>query len=44
MMGFAANAFHWTPAAFSAATPHEYFAAYEVWLEMNPPPEDEVGK
>ena len=35
MMGLAAAAFQWSPAVFWGATPHEYFAAYEVWREMN---------
>jgi hypothetical protein len=40
MMGFAANAFHWTAAAFWQSTPHEYWAAYEMWRRFNPPRDD----
>lgn len=35
MMGIAAAAFHWSPAEFWASTPHEYWAAYEVYRDMN---------
>lgn len=35
-MGLAAAAFHWSAAAFWASTPHEFFAAYESWLELLP--------
>jgi hypothetical protein len=37
-MGIAAAAFHWTAADFRAATPHEFFAAFEVWKTMNEVP------
>jgi hypothetical protein len=39
-MGLAANLFHWSPQTFWRATPHEFFAAYEMWQRMNPPPSD----
>lgn len=32
--------FHWTPAEFMDATPHEFWSGYEVWLEMNKATED----
>jgi hypothetical protein len=35
MMGLAAAAFHWRPTDFWGATPHEYFAAYEIWQQLN---------
>lgn len=35
MMGFAAAALHWDPSRFWAATPHEYWAGYEAWRDMN---------
>jgi hypothetical protein len=34
-MGLACAAFHWTPAQFWAATPHEWWASYEIYREMN---------
>jgi hypothetical protein len=37
-MGIAAAAFHWTPDIFWNSTPHEYWAAYEVYREMHKPP------
>lgn len=37
MIGFAANVFHWSASEFFASTPHEYFSAYAMWREMNPP-------
>jgi hypothetical protein len=40
MMGVAAYAFHWTADQFWRATPHEFFAAYEIWQEANSPSED----
>lgn len=43
-MGFAACAFHWTAQAFMRSTPHEYWAAYEMWRIMNPPPQEDGGK
>lgn len=39
MMGLAAYAFHWTPGEFWQATPHEFFAAYEIWSEAQAPAE-----
>lgn len=39
-MGYAANWFHWPPTAFWRSTPHEFWAAYEVYREMNKPRED----
>ncbi len=27
----------WSPGMFWASTPHEFWTAYEVWREMNPP-------
>lgn len=35
MMGLAAAAFNWSAAQFWASTAHEYWAAYEIWREMN---------
>ncbi len=35
-MGLAGAAFHWTAADFWAATPHEFFAVYESWIELLP--------
>lgn len=43
-MGFAAAALHWPPAAFWSATPHEYFAAYEMWREMNTAPDQPIDQ
>ena len=40
-MGIAAVAFHWPPPVFWAATPSEFYAAFEAWKEMNTPPEDD---
>jgi hypothetical protein len=34
-MGIAGAAWGWTAAQFMASTPHEYWATYEVWSEMN---------
>jgi hypothetical protein len=28
----------WTPDQFWAATSHDFFSAFEMWREMNPPP------
>jgi hypothetical protein len=39
-MAFALVVLGWRPADYWAATPHEYWAAYELWREMNPVPED----
>lgn len=39
MMGLACAAFHWSPAQFWRSTPHEFFAAYEAYREMNKPPD-----
>jgi hypothetical protein len=44
MMGLAAAAFHWSPSDFAEATPHEYFAAYEVWRQMNKPSDRAAAK
>jgi len=38
-MGIAIVRLHWTPAAFWAATPHEFFSAVEV-LEMMSKPQN----
>jgi hypothetical protein len=43
MMGLAIAAFHWSAAEFWASTPHEFYAAYETYREMNKRP-DEAGK
>lgn len=40
MMGLAAYYLHWSPDQFWQATPHEFFAAYEVIEAANPSPED----
>ncbi len=40
-MGIAACAFHWSPDIFWASTPHEWWAAYEVWREMNKKPDED---
>lgn len=39
-MGLAAVAFHWSPDVFWNSTPHEFFAAYEVYEKMNAPPKE----
>jgi hypothetical protein len=33
-MGIAIAAFHWSAAEFWSSTPHEFFAAYEQWLQL----------
>ncbi|MFQ6016784.1 MAG: phage tail assembly chaperone [Kiloniellaceae bacterium] len=33
----------WPPAAFWAATPHEFWAAYEGWIEAHCAPGDDGG-
>lgn len=33
-MGIAAVGFHWNAREFYAATPHEFFAAFEQWQEL----------
>jgi len=43
-MGLAAAAFHWTAAEFRAATPHEWFAAYETFRAMNRPSDERGAK
>jgi hypothetical protein len=32
-MGIAIAGFHWTPADFWNATPHEFYPAYYQWVE-----------
>jgi hypothetical protein len=39
-MGLAVNLFHWTPDTFRHATPHEFWAAFEVYVELNKREED----
>jgi hypothetical protein len=38
-MGLAAAALHWPASEFWASTPHEFFAGFEVWREMNSKPD-----
>lgn len=40
-MGIAVNLFHWSPSTFWSATPHEFWAAFDVWREINPPRDDD---
>lgn len=42
--GLAVVAFHWNPADFYRATPHEFWAAYEVYEQMNAAPEGDGAK
>jgi hypothetical protein len=43
MMGFAGAILGWSPAEYYASTPHEYWAAYEVWREANTTSDDPTG-
>ena len=43
-MGLAFAAFHWTPAAWSQSTPHEFWAAYEAYRAMNRAPNNDNPK
>lgn len=38
-MGLAACLFHWSPDAFAASTPHEFWAALEAHQWINRPRE-----
>ncbi|WP_420852805.1 phage tail assembly chaperone [Sphingomonas panacis] len=40
LAGIATSALGWTPATFWSSTPHEFWAAFEVWKSMNSPPEE----
>lgn len=35
-MGIAGAAWGWSGEQFANSTPHEFFAAYEVWLKLLP--------
>lgn len=41
MMGMAAYFLHWSPAEFFASTPHEFWAAYEIIEQANPPAKED---
>jgi Conserved hypothetical phage protein (DUF2376). len=34
-MGLATMNLRWSPQTFWSATPHEFFAAWEIFVEMN---------
>lgn len=40
-MGLAVALFHWAPATFWGSTPHEYYAAWEGWREVNTVPDED---
>ena len=43
-MGIALCLLGWSPQAWRRSTPHEFWAAFEIWEEHNRPPDGGPGQ